>query len=212
MHLSLGTLQHVRERSPKGKVMLKRYQFMMSVAQSMLNFKDEHDHDSDKPKGHGLKRARTSDEMDMREHVPIACKKRKACTVCQLELTSMNKELGSSGLKTAVCKCQKCGCAAHASIQIDSNRQIHRLKAFKNMTCFEILHSEEGLAIWPIREINHSKGPRAGPMTLHPIVQELRIFHGKDARKTKKNKKGNNTTNSSTFSSLQDAHNDQLQY
>jgi hypothetical protein len=43
------------ERSPKGKVMLKRYQFMMSVAQSMLNFKDEHDHDSDKPKGHGLK-------------------------------------------------------------------------------------------------------------------------------------------------------------
>jgi hypothetical protein len=51
------------------------------------------------------------------------------------------------------------------------------------MSCFDIMHRKEGLEIWPIRSPNHRKGPEEGPMRTHPVVQELRVFHGKSARK-----------------------------
>jgi hypothetical protein len=56
------------------------------------------------------------------------------------------------------------------------------------------MHSKEGLEIWPIRAPNHPKGPRGGPMTTHPVVQELRVYHGKTARKAS-NKQARQTSN-----------------
>ena len=149
---------------------------MMSVAQSMLDYKD--DVEIERP----LQRPEQSIPAAMRKHKAISSKKRKACSVCQLEVTSMNPDLGLAGVKANVSICDTCGCSAHASVQIDSNRRIHQLDMFRGLSCFEIMHTEEGLAIWPMRQRDHLKGPR-GCTTSHPVVQELRTFHGQTAKK-----------------------------
>jgi hypothetical protein len=101
---------------------------MMSVAQSMLDYKD--DVEIERP----LQRPEQSIPAAMRKHKAISSKKRKACSVCQLEVTSMNPDLGLAGVKANVSICDTCGCSAHASVQIDSNRRIHQLDMFRGLS------------------------------------------------------------------------------
>jgi Transposase IS4 len=172
------------ERSNKTKIPLKRHEFMTSVAQTMLEYKDDIEVQSESSN----KRNASSNMCEsMRSHKPTQSRKRRACTVCQLEVTSMNPSLGTSGLKSNVSFCDTCGCWAHAAIQIDSNRRIHKLPEFQGMSCFDIMHSKEGLEIWPIRELHHPRGPRAC-RTAHPVVQKLRVLHGRSAKKERKKK------------------------
>jgi Transposase IS4 len=81
------------------KMQLKRFQFMSSVAQSMLDFPDE---DSKLPGTTKHLPPLTSGSKrrhDLLDHLPIQCNKRRACTVCKLEVTSMNRDLGMGGVK-----------------------------------------------------------------------------------------------------------------
>jgi hypothetical protein len=69
--------------------------------------------------------------------------------VCRLEL-HWKKELGHDAALTkgvlAMCSC--CGVHAHYCIPVNSNRQIHRMQYFQNMSCFDIMHSTYGYEIW----------------------------------------------------------------
>jgi hypothetical protein len=80
------------ERSNKGKITLSRHVFLTSVAQSMLDMKDNNE------LGPAKKPAPSPSNIlisaSMKNHKPLnSNSKRKSCSVCQLEATSMNPAL-----------------------------------------------------------------------------------------------------------------------
>jgi Transposase IS4 len=179
-----------RQRVTASKYPLKRHHFLMSVSQSMLDCKDDDAASAASIAAASIKK-RKRVHHTMEGHIPESSNKRHACNVCKLEV-GMNKELGLAGVKKEVSICRECKCTAHASIQKDSNRLIHRLPQFANMTCFDIMHSPEGLAIWPLKDecstSSNKMGPRGLPKTSHAIVQQLRVCHGLTAKKQRSTK------------------------
>jgi hypothetical protein len=125
------------------KISLKRYQFMQSVAQSMLDYKDESEAGSASTVPPSLAKALTR-KYDLMDHLPMQCKKCRECTVCKLEVVTKQRSW-YAGVKIGVSECSSCKCIAHAAIQQGSRRLIHQVPQFANMPCFNILHTDVGL-------------------------------------------------------------------
>jgi hypothetical protein len=121
-------------------------------------------------------------------HFPIASKKKTKCTVCRLEL-HMNKTLGHGNLARGVATCSCCGVHAHSCVLIDSNRQIHKLPVFVNLSYFEIMHSGVGYEIWP-RPNSQNGQKRLYPTQDHAVVKQLKEFHNV-SRKSRRQGGGN---------------------
>jgi Transposase IS4 len=193
MNGHVGWNMSAEEKKSRGRNELKRHEYMMSVAESMLDYKEE-------PLPLlSPKRSASLTAASMEGHLAMEMKTSggSRCIVCRLECSKgLNSQLGEVGLKASLSECAKCLVTAHNTVFRDSTRQIHRMDRFKNMTCFQILHSMEGLELWPMRQpLNHTKGPRC-LKTSHPIYKELRVFYGKPPNKRRRISASTTTTNS----------------
>ena len=112
--------------------------------------------------------------MDIDEHRPL--NRAGRCMVCRMEY-NWKHELGQNGMASGCAECSKCGTSAHSSVVVDSNRIIHTLPQFRGMTCFEIMHSEDGRQMWPMVGGASSKF-NVKLNTKHPLVAKLRMEHG----------------------------------
>jgi hypothetical protein len=127
------------------------------------------------------------------------------CAVCRLEL-GMKKDLGQQGLAKNVVNCCLCCIPAHPYVPKGSNRQIHKMQQFEGLTCFEILHTDEGMAIWA-----RNKGDRMkySPCMSHPVVMDLREFHGLPRRKAKRKNFGSSSQDGNSWEDDYDADTEQ---
>ena len=157
-----------------GRRPLKRYEFFNYVAETFLNY--------EKPQEatqmvHSTAKAATT-IIEGIPHIPMKPSKgsRPRCAVCKLEY-NWNKSLGEQDLATAVVSCSCCRVSAHNHVILDGNRLIHKRPEFANMTCFDIVHSEPGLHMWPRKE-----GSKVSfrPNQKHPVILELRHAHRGD--------------------------------
>ena len=87
----------------------------------------------------------------------------------------MDKSLGQEKLAKKVVHCRICRIPAHPTVPVDSNRLVHDLPEFKGLTCFEILHSEQGTKIW---KPTQGGKVRYSVVMSHPLVRDLRRQHG----------------------------------
>ncbi|CAB9512517.1 unknown protein [Seminavis robusta] len=174
-----------QEKASRNRNELKRHDFMLFIAECLLEYNEPEEDTS--PAGNSA--------IDpMKDHIPLKPKKaatRNRCIVCRLENGKwFDPKLGESGTRSGVCVCSVCGVYAHNHVVEDSNRHIHKLQQFENMTCFQIAHHPDGLELWPMRDINHPKGAR-GNNRSGPVWKSLRKLHGKDERETRKRKRQN---------------------
>jgi hypothetical protein len=110
------------------------------------------------------------DEM----HLPISSKAKTRCMVCRLE-TYWSKALRQDKLTKNVATCPCCGVHAHVCIPIESQkRQIHNLDMFKNMSCFDIMHSRVGYEIWVQGREDASGMRRIYPRRDHDVMMQLK--------------------------------------
>ncbi|CAB9517121.1 unknown protein [Seminavis robusta] len=133
---------------------LLRHEFMMTVAESLLEY-DEPDDIPEKESG-------VSKKDPMADHRQLEVPKgtgRPKCIVCRLECGNFFGNLISeAGIKRNVSVCSICKVPAHNCVPADSPRKIHRLPQFKGKTCFEIAHTPDGLSMWPIRnDLDHKQ-------------------------------------------------------
>ena len=93
----------------------------------------------------------------------------------------------ATGQKVDVGKCSKCNFAAHVTLlnPEENGHKIHSLPQLRGKTCFEIMHSPEGRAIW-----KQDANGRYNVQTSHPTIKLLRRLHGLD----KKNQNNNEET------------------
>ena len=150
------------------KLHLARHDFMHIIAEDMMNYVDERSEVSSTP---ATSRAGADWSCT---HLMENCEYGEQCAVCKLE-ANLNPELGQENMAKKIVTCSLCMIPAHPAVQADSNRQIHQLEAFKGMSCFAILHSEEGRKIWrpkPEGKVRYSVNRSAD------IVRDLREYHG----------------------------------
>lgn len=164
-----------KQRRTQQRVTLTRHEFLMYVADSMCEYSEAKMASMD-----GL----VSRNLLPPGHVPRQYTGKYAvrCMVCRLESRrGFNPDIGQAGIKSGVCKCDECFVVAHHCIPSVEGRFIHTLPCFDGKTCFEILHTKEGLEIWPPRDNpqQHPNGPRRFAKN-HPLVQQLRMFHGRN--------------------------------
>eukprot|EP00797_Seminavis_robusta_P022319 Sro354_g124780.2 (640) ;mRNA; r:32565-34484 len=168
-----------QEKASRNRNELKRHEFMLFVAESLLEY--------DEPEA--ITATKQTQEDPMKGHLPLQPKKassRQRCIVCRLESGKyFDPTLGASGIRSGLSVCSVCGVFAHNHIVTESDRHIHKLKQFQNMTCFEIAHHPDGLALWPIRDANHTKGPRS-TCRKAPVWRSLRKLYGKSEVETRK--------------------------
>ena len=162
-----ASVEKMQRRTGRSK--LKRHEYFSYIAESMLNYKDDSDIKpaaSDNPTGTSAVLRQIGDEI----HIPLPAKKSTRCSVCRLE-HNWKKTLGEQGMTTGVVTCNCCSVSAHGHVVANSNRAIHSLECFKNLTCFQIMHTREGLDMWPrLSTLQWSNRPNQK----HAIVTELR--------------------------------------
>ena len=95
----------------------------------------------------------------------------------------MTKAIGPTNMTKGLVMCRKCKIPAHAGAPTKSNRQIHDLEQFKGLSCFAILHSDEGNSIWIRKPEGHEV--RYSVNFANPIVQDLRDHYGLARRATR---------------------------
>ena len=171
---------------------MKRYEFYTYIAERLLNFRDSSPLPMDGSASVANESVFTVEEGSSRgNHVPVSGAKRDRCLVCRLEL-GMNNSLGQKGLTTDVVQCKACGIMAHGTVLLDSNRFIHTIPEFKQLTCFEIFHSKAAKGIWKMNP--EGSKYKTCVCATHPIVKSLRVMHGKSEiiqRKRKQQPSGN---------------------
>ena len=166
--LSIGKLQH--------------HEILTYIAERLLNFEE----DNAPPTPEAVReKKRAKDNVRGSEHQPIpadnSMKQNKArCTVCRLETYLNPDDVSEAGLKRNLVKCACCFVTAHNHVvQDDGMRKIHGFQCFKGMTCFDILHTEEGRALWK----RTYKTDEPTHLTRdHRIYRSLRSVHGKSAK------------------------------
>jgi hypothetical protein len=106
------------------------------------------------------------------------------CAVCMLDANS-SKEW--KGVRTKVFYCSSCGVCVHEHT-LKEKRSIHDLFT-EGMTCHEIFRSDEGQQIWARNKEQGGKQPKQpySVKTNHPKVMELRLKHGRSAKKRNRN-------------------------
>jgi hypothetical protein len=107
-------------------------------------------------------------------HLPMSSKAKTRCMVCRLE-TYWSNTSGQDNLTRNVATCSCCGVHAHICIPVESHkRQIHRLDMFKNMSCFDIMHSRVGYEIWSRGKDNTNGKKRVYPKRDHDVIKHLK--------------------------------------
>ena len=149
---------------------LKRHDFYHYCAQRMLSFCDDEEDTKKKAKKDPSERLR-------REHCGVQLENYsyRNCVVCNLE-----KKWGKysdGGLRKNVVRCSKCNVTAHSSVPRDEHaRKIHGLEKFTGMSCFEILHSIDGMALWKRHDVGSKRA--CDPQPSHPLYKHLQSLHG----------------------------------
>ncbi|CAB9496595.1 unknown protein [Seminavis robusta] len=176
---------------------LHRHEFFTVVAeQMMLYFRNEDDDDV----GIGTNTVldghfRAAQEQQNTSHYPVAKeagRRNVRCAVCKLE-RNMNKAIGEKGMAQNVVMCSDCPIPAHNHVvRDDAHRIIHKRSEFKNMTCFQIVHSEAGQRLWKICK-GGSDRVQYKPQQIDPIYQDLLQHH--TGERTRKRRKHNNDGN-----------------
>ena len=163
-----------------GKRPLMRHDFMLLLAEDMMNYKDERTEIAS-PAAATTEGAPAWAETHKMEDCPYG----ERCAVCKLEF-NMDENLGQGSLAKKVVKCGLCRIPAHPTVQgANSNRHIHKLDQFKGMSCFAIVHSEEGQKIWlpkPGGKVRYSVSRKS------TIVKDLRELHGLSRETTRQKK------------------------
>jgi hypothetical protein len=161
------------------KEKLLRHQFMSFVAEEFMDYEDQ-TLLGDSPRMSPRRRKETC----ITDHHMVTVRSGTRCAVCRMEL-NMNPSLGQEGLSTNIVQCLECRIPVHSIRVEDSNRQIHQLPQFQGLSCFAIIHTEDGQALWKC----HACTARVSfsPVPLHPIFIQLREFHGLSGRKKRKN-------------------------
>jgi len=162
-------------QSIHGRQRLARYDFMTYISERMMCYKEIPIFCSPRCVTNGQRNVVGDSANNPDDHFPIASKTKTKCTVCRLEL-HMNKRLGHGNLTRSVATCLCCGVHAHSCVLIDSNRQIHKLPLFVNLSCFEIMHCSVGYEIWPRSNAPNAQ-KRLYPKQDHSVVKQLREFH-----------------------------------
>ncbi|CAB9525639.1 unknown protein [Seminavis robusta] len=167
----------------KIRTKLIRHEFMMIVAESLLEYDEPEPKEVNETDGK---------KNPMSHHRPMEIPKgsgRPKCIVCRLECGNFfGKTIGEAGIRRNVSTCSICKVPAHNCVPASSDREIHNLPQFKGKTCFEIAHSPDGLSLWPIRaNLNHKHGPRSSCRSC-PAWQMLRERHGLPPKETRKRK------------------------
>ena len=157
-----------KEDPSKNKVL--RHEFMHDISEDMMEYKDESTQAASEAASSSDNQAWSS------EHTMENCDYRQRCAVCKLE-ANLDKVQGQVAKKVVVCK--KCRIPAHPAVQDQSNKMIHQMPEFQGMSCFAILHSEEGRKIW----IPRPEGKQRYSVNRSSrIVQEIRQHHGMTPR------------------------------
>jgi hypothetical protein len=153
----------------------------------MLNFKD----DNSPPTPEAVRERKKLLQEIRGEHRPVeannAMKQNKVrCTVCRLENYIDPVNVSEAGLKRSLVKCECCHVVAHNHVVTDDQtRKIHQIQEFRGLTCFDIMHTDTGKALW------QRTGREEKPTHLsrdHSIYRELGRIHGKNANIQKKRK------------------------
>ncbi|CAB9531382.1 unknown protein [Seminavis robusta] len=175
-----------KEKASRNRNVLERHQFMQFVAECLLHYNEPEE---------VLQPKESTAAMDT-NHRPMQPKKgtsRNRCIVCRLENGKwFDPKLGETGTRSGLAVCSECGIYAHNHIVTDSDRKIHNMQPFQNKTCFEIAHLPEGLALWPLRQVDHCKGSRSMCRTA-PVFKALRKIYGKPEVETRKRKRRENS-------------------
>jgi hypothetical protein len=195
-------------RRVMGRPDLERYEFYAACAQELLETVDEtvpgdSDNEEDTVRNNGNEHIRP----DLGEHVPAFTEEvgsdrhKLRCMVCHLDLNMARRKVLTDAVDesptqelttacsngkfvfTGLARCGKGDCrfVAHSmALPKKYERSIHKFKEFRNLTCFEIVHSEL------CRDLFNMKSKKVGVKTSHPIYKRIRTSHGLNARMTRK--------------------------
>jgi hypothetical protein len=176
---------------------LDRHEFFWYVAQSLLNYREP----DSAPSPEQVRKSNAHLFIGESVHVPRQSSIGVRCIVCRLE-SNWIKKLGQEKMTVGVGTCKCCGIDAHTSQLCSSNRKIHRMKAFANLTCFQIAHTPLGMDL--LRRVSTGKGSYQ-VNTKHEIYLQLREQHGLERSTKKKSKKKRALSPFSTISVVQEA-------
>ena len=167
-------------KEDNGKTPFSRHQFMNIVAIQFMKYISDNEQDET-----GTPQSKQDVSAWATEHKmeSLPTKVVERCAVCRLE-TNMDKSLGQANMAKNVLMCSKCKIPAHPAVPTNSNRRIHQLEQFKGLSCFAILHSEDGNSIWTRRP--EGQNPRYTVSFSSPIVQDLRSYHGLSRKQKRK--------------------------
>jgi len=99
--------------------------------------------------------------------------------VCKLDANLTRREEAGVMDNTHTCTQTDCDRIAHFGF-LSEVRKIHKMEVFKDMTCFEIVHSKVGREVWSYKGRSQVSG-KAKSYSVnygHPVVKELRRLHG----------------------------------
>jgi hypothetical protein len=177
----------VNELKRSGRRHLKRHEFFQYIAQSMLNYRERTGNGPTTPEQ--IRESTSHLFVGDTVHIPTQASSRHIrCIVCRLEWHWKAKELGQGGMSSGVGTCKCCDISAHTAMPRSSNRKIHQLPIFRNLTCFQIAHTPEGLDLF--RRVQSGKGSFQVNYK-NPIYLELRKAHGLPIERTNKKAKTN---------------------
>jgi len=102
--------------------------------------------------------------------------------VCKLDSNCLKNAAGVMD-NAHCCAAPNCQRIAH-DVFLASPRKMHDLRAFRGMTCFEMLHSDIGKSAWKHKgtERTSAKEKVHSVNYGHPVVQELRLIHGRQPK------------------------------
>ncbi len=183
------------------RVELNRREFLLCIAQSMLDYQDNKSLGD--PNGTETPAIKANPDTEMDRHLPVPNKFRNSkCLVCRLDhnikrqsLDSIKDELikketlrnSLQNIEAQLAFCTKCRITAHPTIP-KKQRHIHSIDDFKGLTCFQIAHTQKGFEVWK-RNTDNTSGRAYNPQMTHPICQQVRGLHGLQAKQARKRKR-----------------------
>lgn len=175
----------VSELRRSGRRTLKRHEFFQYIAQSLLDYQEPSDRETT-PSPEQVRKNQAHLFIGDSVHIPTQSLRGIRCMVCRLECHWKSKELGQEKMTTGVGTCKCCGIHAHTAQPRSSNRKIHKIKAFANLTCFQIAHTPEGMDLF--RRVSTGKGSYQ-VNEKHPIYVQLRQAHGLPIQRSTKKRR-----------------------
>jgi Transposase IS4 len=184
------------------RVPLKRHEFLWYIAESMLTFKDTRQQSAAFVDAAGVTVVTKDTDITLDGHAPVPCSDHNAkCAVCRLDwnikrLARMGRDdwgyrakselhVSKRGIASKLSICTKCRITAHPTVP-PNQRKIHSIADFKDLTCFQIAHTQAGCEVW---KRTSDAGRAYMPQMKHTICNRLRELHGLDPLSARKKKR-----------------------